>query len=40
MEFKAKQTENIEVFNDSLEEGKEKRRLEKMLDDPHYSLEV
>ena len=40
MEFKAKQTENIEVFDDSLEEGKEKSKLEKMLDDPRYSLEV
>ena len=40
MKFEAKQTENIEVFDDSLEEGKEKSRLEKMLDDPRYSLEV
>lgn len=40
MEFKAKQIENIEVFDDSLEEGKEKSKLEKMLDDPRYSLEV
>ena len=40
MEFKAKQIENIEAFDDSLEEGKEKSKLEKMLDDPRYSLEV
>ena len=40
MKFEAKQTENIEVFDDSLEEGKEKSRLEKMLDDPRYSLEA
>lgn len=40
MEFEAKQTENIEVVNDSLEERKEKSRLEEMLDDPRYSLEA
>ena len=40
MEFKAKQIENIGAFDDSLEEGKEKSKLEKMLDDPRYSLEV
>ena len=40
MEFEAKQTENIEVVNDSLEERKEKSRLEEMLDNPRYSLEV
>ena len=40
MKFKAKQIENIEAFDDSLEEGKEKSKLEKMLDDPRYSLEV
>ena len=40
MKFETKQIENIEAFDDSLEEGKEKSKLEKMLDDPRYSLEV
>ena len=39
MEFEAKQIESIETTDDSLGEEKEKSKLEKMLDDPRYSLE-
>ena len=39
MKFEEKQIENVETDDDSLGEEKEESKLEKMLNDPHYSLE-